>query len=130
MAEQTDIPIAGASSTFRTDTDISSGRTVRERNLQKWEGAPDSQVDMSLGGRLDGWDQFAAHKQMTGRDSTYDENNYTTKLDISAPGFKEKLARADKIARAIEASTTNNAHQAEERGQIGTRDDGIDEEDK
>jgi PAB1-binding protein PBP1 len=130
MAEHTDFPLVGASSNFRTDTDISSGRTVRERDLQKWEGAPDSQVDMSLSGRLDGWDQFAAHKQMTGRDSTYDENNYTTKLDTSAPGYKEKLARAEKIAREIENSTTNNAHQAEERGQISTRDDGIDEEAK
>ncbi|TID15673.1 hypothetical protein E6O75_ATG08001 [Venturia nashicola] len=120
----------GTSSNFRTDTDISSGRAVRERDLQKWEGASDPKVDMSLSGGLDGWDQFAAHKQMTGKDSTYDENNYTTKLDTSAPGFKEKMAHAARIAREIETSSTNNAHQAEERGQINTRDDGIDEEAK
>jgi PAB1-binding protein PBP1 len=126
----TNIPITGASSNFRTDTDISSRRTVRERDLQKWEPANDVQVDMSLGGRLDDWDQFAAHKQLTGHDSTYDENNYTTKLDTSAPGYKEKFARAERIAREIENTTTTNAHQAEERGQINTRDDGVDEEAK
>jgi PAB1-binding protein PBP1 len=103
---------------------------VRERDLQKWEGAADSSVDMSLSGRLGDWDQFAAHKQMTGRDSTFDENHYTTKLDTSAPGYKEKLARAERIAREIETSATSNVHQAEERGQINTRDDGIDEEAK
>lgn len=85
---------------------------------------------MSLSGGLGDWDQFDAHKQMTGKDSTYDENNYTTKLDTSAPDFKEKMARAARIAREIETSATYNAHQAEERGQINIRDDSIDEEAK
>ncbi|QDS76612.1 hypothetical protein FKW77_007733 [Venturia effusa] len=120
----------GTSSNFRTDSDISSGRALRERDLKKWEGPSGSKVDMSLSGGLDGWDQFAAHKQMTGQDSTYDENNYTTKLDTSAPGFQEKMAQAEKLAREIETSSTNNTHLAEERGQINTRDDGIDEEAK
>jgi PAB1-binding protein PBP1 len=102
---------------------------VRERDLQKWDGA-DSKIDMSLGGSLGDFDQFAVHKQMTGLDSTYDENNYTTPLNTSAPDFKAKLARAQKVAELIEGSATTNAHQAEERGQINSRDDGIDEEAK
>jgi PAB1-binding protein PBP1 len=123
--------LVGASSNFRTDIDISSRHTVRERDLQKWEPANDSPVDMSLdNGRLGDWDQFAAHKQLTGLDSTYDENHYTTKLDTSAPGFKDKYSKADRIAREIEGSTTTNAHQAEERGLKAPEDSGVDEETK
>lgn len=124
------LTLTGASSNFRTDTEISSGRSFREREFQKWEGAPDPQIDLTLSGGLDGWDQFAAHKQMGGRDSSYDENNYTTKLNTSAPDYRAKLAAADRLAREIEGSSANNAHLAEERGQITSRDDGIDEEDK
>jgi hypothetical protein len=84
---------------LRTDTDIPSG-PVRKRELQKWEPPNGVQVEIPLGGRLDGWDQFAA----AGGKSTYDEHDYTTKLDTSAPGYAEKLARASRIAGDIDTT--------------------------
>jgi PAB1-binding protein PBP1 len=118
---------------FRTDTDISSGRIVRERDLQKWDSAADpTGVDMSLNSRgTENWDQFEAHKKLTGLDSTYDEKYYTTTINTSAPDYKERQARADRIAREIENSSTGgNRHIAEERGIKASDDNGIDEEAK
>jgi PAB1-binding protein PBP1 len=77
------------------------------------------------------WDQFEAHKKLTGLDSTYDERYYTTAINTSAPDYKERQARADRIAREIETSSTGgNRHVAEERGIKATDDSGIDEETK
>jgi PAB1-binding protein PBP1 len=67
---------------------------------------------------------------MTGLESTYDENNYTTPLNKSQPDFSEKQRRADQLAREIEGTNATNAHVAEERGIKPTDDSGLDEEAK
>lgn len=100
--------------------------------MQKWEGDDTSlSTDLSLeNGHTGGWDQFAAHKQMTGLDSTYNEGDYTTTINRSRPGFEEAQRKADRIAREIEGSSATNAHVAEERGMQHLDDSGLDEEAK
>jgi PAB1-binding protein PBP1 len=67
---------------------------------------------------------------MTGLESTYDENHYTTPLNRSRADFDDVARRADKIAREIEGSSATNAHIAEERGIKSIDDSGLDEEAK
>lgn len=66
---------------------------------------------------------------MTGGQSTYTEETYTTTIDRSAPDYKRREAEAARIAREIESQMSTNAHVREERGQVQENDYG-DEEDK
>lgn len=66
---------------------------------------------------------------MTGGQSTYAEEMYTTTIDRNAPGYKRREAEAARLAREIEGQTSSNAHVREERGQAVENDYG-DEEDK
>ena len=65
---------------------------------------------------------------MTGGQSTYSEEQYTTSINRNAPDFKEKEARAARLAREIEAEQSSNTHVREERGQAAENDG--DEEEK
>ncbi|PPQ94475.1 hypothetical protein CVT25_001108 [Psilocybe cyanescens] len=125
---------------FRTDTDISQRKlpTGRlERDLQAWIPTGDhnhpalSSDDDTFGPSANGttsWDQFSANEQLFGVKASFDEDLYTTKLDRSAPDFKERERKAQKIANEIIGAGTNNPHVAEERGIVD--DSGINEEDK
>ena len=99
---------------FRTDTDISAHKThPRERDLQAWVPAstdPSAPLDedtfsLGLGGPnangTTSWDQFTVNEQLFGVKGSFDENVYTTKLDRSAPDFKEREKRAMRIASEI-----------------------------
>lgn len=66
---------------------------------------------------------------MTGGQSTYTEETYTTTIDRSAPDFKRREAEAARIAREIESQTSTNMHVMEERG-LAAENDYADEEDK
>jgi PAB1-binding protein PBP1 len=119
-------------SEFRTDTDISSNTVVRERTLQKWEPAADTNANLSLESSTQsaGWDQFATNERLFGVRSDYDENIYTTTIDRSHPQYAERAALAEKKAREIEGSSALNAHVREERAQNATGGDkDVDEED-
>jgi PAB1-binding protein PBP1 len=122
----------GASSGFRTDTDISGNMAFRERDLQKWEPSAETDVDLSLEttSRSNEWDQFATNEQLFGVKTNYDENIYTTTINRSDPQYAARAARAEKIAREIEGSSASNSHMREERGQTGIDDKGGDEEEK
>lgn len=111
-------PPLGASTGFRTDSDISGGLAIRERNLQRWEpSATDPSLEVSLESTgAAGWDQFEANKRLFGATTSYDENLYTTRIDRSDPLYKQKEAEAARIAREIENSETDNPHVREERG--------------
>ncbi|PGH12073.1 hypothetical protein AJ79_04472 [Helicocarpus griseus UAMH5409] len=120
----------GASTGFKTDTDISGGQVVRERELQRWEPGADAPVDMSLESSGSGnWDQFEANERLFGATTSYDENLYTTKIDRSDPSYKRKEAEAARIAREIETSDTDNVHLREERG-LAAENDYANEEEK
>lgn len=138
---------------FRTDTDISSARTStpfrdRERELERWSpGVDDLGSSASLGALEDtslneplsvgsagagstSFDQFHANKQRFGIHSTYDEHLYTTVIDKAHPEYRQREARAERIAAEITASGyQGNIHIAEERGLV-VDDSGADEEDK
>jgi PAB1-binding protein PBP1 len=105
---------------------------LRERNLQKWEPSADTNVNMSLEdtGRSSNWDQFSTNEQLFGVKSNYDESYYTTTIDRSNPQYAERAARAEKIAREIEGSSSLNAHVREERGHSSGEDKGVDEEER
>jgi len=71
----------------------------RERDLQAWVASGD--ITTSAHGLGDddtfgpgandntSWDQFSANKTLFGVKASFDEDVYTTKLDRSAPDFKE-----------------------------------------
>lgn len=124
---------------FATDTDISSGSAAHlmNRELKSVDGAWLAS-EYALGDLendeegTEQWDQFEANRKITGRLATFNEEDYTTKLDMSkvnlqAPGAEEIAA---KLAAEIEgdASDASNIHVAEERGQV-VDTQGLDEED-
>lgn len=116
---------------FRTDKDISSSFQVRERELQRW--VPDDDLPaLSLEESTDTgapWDQFKVNEEKFGVESSYDEHLYTTKINTSAKDFKERVRRAERLAKEIEGQSTEDRHVLEERG-IVVDDSGLDEEDK
>ncbi|KAL7269915.1 poly(A)-binding protein binding protein [Rhizina undulata] len=124
-----------ATTTFRTDADISGNLSMRERELHRWQ--PDGSADNSLSleesaNSGQGWNQFEANERLFGVKSQYDENIYTTKVDRSHPLYEQREAAAAKIAREIEGQTVGpnmNTHVAEERGLSWGDDSGMDEED-
>ena len=81
---------------FATDTDISASAAIlNERELVDVDNAwLDSDTAVNLedqemeSGKV--WDQFEVNYKLTGRVATYDENFYTTRLDMSKVG---RLAR-------------------------------------
>merc|ERR1719217_1923490 len=72
------------------------------------------------------WDQFAANKEKFNVSAAYDENLYTTKLDVDNVD-SAKLREAERLAREIESTKSSNFHIAEERNQKIQTD--FDEED-
>jgi len=102
----------------------------RQRELQRWEGSAETDVDLSLDDSGKPWDQFEVNERLYGLQTNYDESFYTTTIDKSHPEFKEREAKAERLAREIEGSSSMNAHVAEERGQKSADDSGLDEEAK
>lgn len=108
--------------------------------MQRWQPSADHDAGLALEDHDDGnlnmtgsngaWDQFETNERLYGVKSDYDENLYTTVIDRSDPLYKERSARAEKIAREIESSNAMNAHVAEERGGFRIDDSGRDEEEK
>ncbi|KAJ5086404.1 SM domain found in ataxin-2 [Penicillium alfredii] len=120
----------GASSAFKTDSDISGNLAMRERTLKRWEPAEDD-VDMSLETTSTaGWDQFETNERLFGAKTNYDENLYTTRIDRSDPTYKQKQVEAARIAREIEGTDVDNVHVREERGLVAPDTGDQDEEDK
>lgn len=125
--------LGSISSSFRTDTEISSRdpSMPRKRELQRWEPGATSGIDMSLDTSGEtSWDQFAINERMYGVQSTYDEEIYTTSIDRSDPLYKQREAEAARIAREIEGSVPASAHVAEERQRDPGLGGGLDEEAK
>jgi len=123
---------AALSSKFKTDTDISGGRVLKERELQRWvpdENYPTLDLDDTFGSDNGPWDQFKVNEKKFGVESTYDEHLYTTRINTSAPDYQDRLSRADKLAKEIESQTSSDRHVLEERGVV-VDDRGMDEEDK
>ena len=66
-------------------------------------------------GSIGEWDQFKANKELFNVNASFDESLYTTELDTSKIDSK-KMKEAERIAKEIQNTTTDNIHMAEERG--------------
>merc|ERR1719491_1828107 len=84
---------------------------------------PSSGNDTALGGLESGskggignWDQFATNERKFNVRANYDENLYTTKLDVDNID-SDKRREAERIAGEIEGTVSSNIHVAEERNQ-------------
>lgn len=120
---------ASVGASFRTDTDISGHREANERLLTAWNDTSAPAVNISLNGRIDSeYDQFEVNDRLTGKKSDYSEDYYNTAIDRSAPSYRERKARADRIAKEIQSSGTDNPHVAEERNLISPEAECMDEE--
>ena len=131
---------------FQTDTQISSGTGGRVNDLvaagNAWtSGGASKSLESGRGmrpgtnsraaalagnkqaaatgdissGSIGEWDQFKANKELFNVNATFDENLYTTELDTSKIDSK-KIKEAERIAKEIQNTTTDNIHMAEERG--------------
>ncbi|KAI7855847.1 LsmAD domain-containing protein [Circinella umbellata] len=129
-----DTDLTAGDDSFKTDTDISGKLDIKERELFKWnpeEGSGEfGALEGETGGQQNGnWDQFAANEKLFGLKTDFDEEMYTTRLDRSAPDFKDRERWAIEKANEIQRSAANNVHVMEERG-IAVDDSGMDEEDR
>jgi len=117
----------GTASSFRTDVEISGNMDVKERELQRWEPGPGTDVDLSLGlGKASDageWDQFAANEKLYNVKSDYDEGLYTTTIDRSNPKYRQLEQQAEKLAREMERD-------GDKKKSTTDADAGLDEEDK
>ena len=77
-------------------------------------GLPKSSGDMK--GSIGDWDQFSANEKKFGVKTNFDENLYTTKLDMKNIDEK-RHAEAERIAAEIEGTVSTNIHIATERNQ-------------
>jgi PAB1-binding protein PBP1 len=111
-----------------TDTEISNAVPGAQRELQRWvpdeveHSPPSSNAFPPLGARPPNgdqtatrnrdndtfgklanpqWNQFEANERLFGSKSSFDEENYTTRIDRTEPGFKERERRAEQLAREI-----------------------------
>ncbi|XP_066520295.1 ataxin-2-like protein isoform X2 [Hoplias malabaricus] len=117
-----------------TDNAISSSRVNgehKEKVLQRWDGGDSNGENFDLeGDTSNGWDaneMFRFNEETYGVKSTYDSSlsMYTTPLERSGTeGFKQREARAARLANEIEASVQYRHRVALEN------DDGRSEEDK
>ncbi|UKJ89957.2 hypothetical protein MACJ_003214 [Theileria orientalis] len=101
---------------FKTDTEISSSKqTSINPVLTEWK--PSESVDESQLVELDKvegeqWDQFETNRNEYGVVSTFDENMYTTSLDLNQVPESVK-ERAEKLAAEIEGGTETNYSKVE-----------------
>jgi hypothetical protein len=133
MLKAENIPIHGIDAeesddtrVFQTDREIRGrGQMSRQelqnldgRELMMWEGGGDGAgeaMNLTLGDDSNehggGWDQFAVNEKQFGVKSTYREDLYTTKLDMSKISHSQREA-AERIAKEIE--TGGQAYQEED----------------
>lgn len=121
--------LLGASTGFRTDTDISGNLPVRERPLQRWEPSTENDISVSLESTGESWDQFQANEQKFGLKSDYNENIYTTTIDKSNPLYRQREAEAERIAHEIEGASGDNTVTKEAEA-FPNEGDGLDEEER
>lgn len=118
---------------FATDSSIKKNGDMSHlegRKLQSADAWLTAETMTALGNTSPDkqWDQFAVNKQKFGVKSSYDENIYTKKIDMSSMS-REQVQKAERQAREIETSFSSNIHLQEERGQVVERETELDEED-
>lgn len=111
--------------------DTLNWRAAATRGDGQRPSAIDSVKLSFVGGGLDetigDWDQFSANENKFNVKASFDENLYTTKLDMSSIDLSRRV-EAERIAREIVSQTSSNMHVVEERNQASDTD--FDEEDR
>lgn len=98
-------------SSIRTDSEIgsSSHYAGQPRELQRWQG-PDDEEGLSLDDEINlnqgrhrrkKWDQFAHHERATGQKTTFNIDDYSSKLDRNSREYREKYRAAEGVAKSI-----------------------------
>ena len=75
-----------------------------ERPLVAWNGGEAADEDIVLDGDTSDWCQFKAHAN-AGVQSTFDMNDYTSKLDVQKSRYTKE--EAERIAAEIESAPRN-----------------------
>lgn len=73
----------------------------------------------SKGKGVSDWDQFETNKRLFNVRSSFNEDLYTKKLDLAST-TKEQIARADRIAKEIEGSSSRYSRYGWVDGQVDT----------
>lgn len=122
---------------FVTDAEISRGASGVGRQLKRFDdfnttadtdrgaGAPVSLDEETFGdlaamnGSRPGrkWDQFQVNEDKFGVRTSFDEDEYTTKIDRNDANFAERQREAARLASEIEGKASDNIHMREERNQ-------------
>lgn len=121
---------------FGTDADISHGAPGTTRQLRPFQHFSGTQPDSSSSKPEDAstldeltfgdlaisavsssekWDQFQVNQDKFGVTTSFDENEYTTKLDREGPHYHQRELQAARIASEIENDISHNVHILEER---------------
>jgi len=110
--------------TFQTDTGISGfAGDIKGRELEAWVPDEDNSLvpleydSSSFKNSKESWDQFDANERLYGVKTTYNEEDYTTKLDRESEYYKRYERTAESKAEEIMRQSSSNIHLAEERGQ-------------
>lgn len=128
-------PLAGngrSSTIFATDRDITSFPTDTDRagagrTLQRFDDfGPLSNTKLEdkatfgdddlKNSKNESWDQFEENERLFGVRTSFDELQYTTKINRQDPKYLERQAVAERIAAEIEGRESSNSHVREERG--------------
>lgn len=132
---KTDAVAGGASvkSGFATDGEITRGTGGVGRQLQRFDDFSDLRSgegvrggatldqqtfgDIANGRPAKKWDQFQVNEDKFGVKTSFDEGEYTTKIDTRDAKFAERQKEAARLASEIEAKQSDNVHIRSERNQ-------------
>ncbi|CDF32838.1 unnamed protein product [Chondrus crispus] len=117
---------------FAIDGDITKGNTGAGRQLEPFNdftelvggvgGRPATLDEHTFGDLANGrpgkkWDQFQVNEDKFGVTTSFDEHQYTTKIDTRDARFAEREKEAAKLALEIEGKQADNVHLRIERNQ-------------
>ncbi|CAI8500194.1 unnamed protein product [Hanseniaspora opuntiae] len=127
------------STEFKTDSEVTGNKDLKERKLVKWSATEDSSKELyqsleDLSVSHEKFDQFEANRKQFQIESSYDESFYNAKIDTNSEDYKKKMEAAIKLENQILNDPsmnlkTGNQHIDEERGLVDMKED-VDEESK
>lgn len=131
---------ASNSPDFKTDSEVTGNRDLKERKLVKWDAnADDSNNELyqsleDLSVTHEKFDQFEANRKQFKIESSYDESFYNVQIDKNSHDYKKRMEAAIKLETEILKDPsmnlkTGNQHIDEERGLVDMKEEG-DEESK
>ncbi|KAL6933815.1 uncharacterized protein HGUI_00014 [Hanseniaspora guilliermondii] len=128
-----------ASTEFKTDSEVTGNKDLKERKLVKWSASDDSNKELyqsleDLSVSHEKFDQFEANRKQFQIESSYDESFYNAKIDTNSEDYKKKMEAAIKMESEILNDPsmnlkTGNQHIDEERGLVDMKEY-VDEESK